>query len=1661
MTLSQYDVLVVGAGCAGLTAAIGLARAGFAVAVVEAAPFPGAANWSGGVCFTESLAHPDILGLEGVEALAWERRLVERGRFVSDGHGLLGMTYRDPEAFRHCFTVLRPIFDHHLAQVARGLGVVLLSGTTVESLIRERGRIVGVCTQRGPLYADLVFLAEGDAAHLVSREGYERSSDPRDAPRFLYGIKQVFDLPPGQVEERFGLGPEEGTAYEVSLRNGRLGGRTVRLNLTAFVCTNRQGLSVGLVLPAEHLRLHFGGEPLHLLDWVEGLPALRPWWQGGRRGTCGAKLLRGGSSRDVPHLIDEGLAIGGAASGIAVRFPALNYTGPATATGLLLTQAAVRIRAEGGSFSREELRRHYLEPLQASSYWQDVEFLRRWPGHVRKTRVFFDGGMDLVLGSAYVWTRPRRWLPARLIHWLRLLMHLGGPSRWAEFRDDLLQIGWALHLRKIAARPGPGRLLLDGALNGLRDLLRRPRVGLPPGGLLRLHYHSAGGNDRDGLPPALLRRWFERARPVLAAAARILYRGDGERLSARLTAVAHLLVRQLNLFDLLAASALGLLTAGVTLTLAGLGRLLRRLGLGRKEPARGTLYHDYFTATARTTDLAGPAGDADDPASQHVPAPYRVGRRPFLHLLWPRSLPDYQVLAAQGPAAVCPAGVFETRGRLPGPLQIDVHPERCIQCEACWRLSPLVDWGRDGGQQVLYPVAAPAAEKVLETADWAGLVRPTLPRTLDPWAARISELERLGKSDAGPEETRAALLVLLDRLERRLNEFDAALAKDPEPERPSAPATGREAMTVDRAHADYLEVLARHAQQLAQEFLALLEVGPGPGGPETLALAAALVARTEEQARHTWEGRFAWASADGRQIRQHHLTGLRRLLSWHEPALASPGRAVTGRERLPPGDPELQAAAALMDRLGQDVLGRAAPLLRVGAAVDMGGSAASGRVAAVRRLAAEIAAHRYLLDTLAHVGPPGEGEEGTERSRLLRATATEVLLGGAVRVGRLAAVLGVAPDAETLGRARVKPAVWPGAVYREVGQHLLDEWEAIPKLFALPGDFETLARHRALTAELEELQRAEARLAALAREWNERAEWYPGGSGEAGAEVAEGLGRQAARVLAGKQLLLGTHAQLEEGLDAETEIVLLRVWLDESAGGLDALNGLVHRRLQPPRPDDRPLVEPGSGPPPAHLADYLAAPDAYQPGDFLLAAVDLVQPRPVPEMLAAEPSTPENSPEVSELLERIRATTRCQPTSGEPLPDWMAWRLQQLEEVAFIAESLAAEVIGRRAHPHAPSLELEAASAGLVLTHLAHESEELVEEACSDGAERAELPSSQRAAVLEAIARVVLPRWTSGRPGPAARHLGRGVLELEAVKAAWRQRLGSASEVFAPGRWQNPNVQASCFALAESAGWLKAADSVLGRLAWLERTASIEEEPTPLREVGQRALARCLAEARDRLRRFEEDLALLRRGYYAPHARAALLLERPTPRTAPPPPPVLSHTLSILVVIEPLEALWALGTADQAALEAALRLRDAAPRLVRVSVAAAGPPSTGPILREVLALGVEQVYLAVGDTAVSAATRAEALARVLKGKGTFDLVLAGARTGDLAGLVARALEIHPLKRPLAGAEVVALAGGGALPLPALVAVEPGTDLRSFTIAGYLAGLAREIEVVRP
>ena len=141
--------------------------------------------------------------------------------------------------------------------------------------------------------------------------------------------------------------------------------------------------------------------------------------------------------------------------------------------------------------------------------------------------------------------------------------------------------------------------------------------------------------------------------------------------------------------------------------------------------------------------------------------------------------------------------------------------------------------------------------------------------------------------------------------------------------------------------------------------------------------------------------------------------------------------------------------------------------------------------------------------------------------------------------------------------------------------------------------------------------------------------------------------------------------------------------------------------------------------------------------------------------------------------------------------------------------------------------------------------------------------------------------------------------------------------------------------LSEAVAWVAAAESALGRLTWLSRQGDASPE---MLGTGRRAVARSMSEVRNRLDRFAEELAELRRGRYASEIRAAtLLFQHKDTATLPAPASDICRPLSILVVLDPpspgvpqprtqdgqlLEPYRVLSDADRAALETALRLRD-------------------------------------------------------------------------------------------------------------------------------------------
>src|SRR5439155_899758 len=138
------------------------------------------------------------------------------------------------------------------------------------------------------------------------------------------------------------------------------------------------------------------------------------------------------------------------------------------------------------------------------------------------------------------------------------------------------------------------------------------------------------------------------------------------------------------------------------------------------------------------------------------------------------------------------------------------------------------------------------------------------PRALDHWQ---ESADRLDASLQGVREklrpiAESADLTelhgLLEKFETKLNEFDAALAEEPR--------------HIDHARAEFLEMLARYAQQLALRIVevireSVLAYSSKPGllaaHQQLLDVASALLARSEERSRRTWDKQFAWAAAEG------------------------------------------------------------------------------------------------------------------------------------------------------------------------------------------------------------------------------------------------------------------------------------------------------------------------------------------------------------------------------------------------------------------------------------------------------------------------------------------------------------------------------------------------------------------------------------------------------------------------------------------------------------------------------------------------------------------------------------------------------------------------------------------------------------------------------
>ena len=867
MSKKLWDAIIVGGGPAGITAALRLARQDLDVLVVEAAVYPGAENWSGAVYFAEKLADPSVMGETALEAAPFERRVVKRGFFSCNGLTLAGAEYRNPETFRHCYTVLRPVYDRYLAEHARSLGVTLLNETTADGLIHQGGRVIGVHTTRGPIYGDIVYLAEGDASHLVSKEGFERDAvraKPSGQPAFLQGVKEVIELSAETIEQRFGVGPGEAACYEVLLRNGAIDGKPVRLNMAGFIYTNRSSVSIGLVLPLDNLA-GFGGDYNDLMEWYKSLPPIQRLIAGGESTSYGAKIIRAGGLRELPKLVDNGVAIGGAATGIGVDFPYPNFTGPACAMGALFAEAVLALRKAGGKPTRERLEQLYVEPLKASNYYRDVEHLRDWPAFIEHSDALFGQQIDLLNGSLYAMTRPQLGFARKWWETVRLVAETL-KGRWVQTLRDLSGGSQALGLGRFALKHALPALLLS-IPNTIIALL--PFAwGRGPGEMK----FSLWVKDEEAGRLPWFKRWLgARYTPALAKAADVLYANDGVPIARKLDRCVGIVLRRLSLWELA-----GALIGFVSFLLTRAAQRLRPAAKPTQDPLRPSFYAQWLAGWRALTDLSpGRIGHAKTHDAKLGEITYTSEPGSHIKVFFPPEAPG--VLEDPSKSAlwsVCPAAVYQINVDRTAHASVTVNFENCVKCETCWRIEPQhVDWSRFGEHRLVYEVYTEAdralnriiAERTLSTP-------PQISTSF--WEAKLSSAfpgDIFAREGADVGDAIAAA-----RRAIRVAEAKCSQLHDDVWLGPRVLEAGQVGWY--RAAIEYFADLAEEAASVAlaepiESWLVANELNAVH--VELLQLRRDLEKLTAKLRDHAEIRHFFAAEADARQIRSHHLAGIR------------------------------------------------------------------------------------------------------------------------------------------------------------------------------------------------------------------------------------------------------------------------------------------------------------------------------------------------------------------------------------------------------------------------------------------------------------------------------------------------------------------------------------------------------------------------------------------------------------------------------------------------------------------------------------------------------------------------------------------------------------------------------------------------------------------
>ena len=356
--MEKMDIVIVGAGLAGLATAYCLADEDLMILVAEKGDFPGSKNVTGGRIYLNPVRalFPDLWDGAPLERHVVRERLTMMAETSSTMVELRSDRF-DQEPY-HSYTILRAKFDRWLGDKVAEKGAFVIPKSKVDDLVFQDGRVAGIVAGGDEIYADVVVAADGVLSLIAEKAGLRKEQEPK---HYAVSIKEVIEFPRQTIEDRFNLEGDQGLAqlFFGALTQGMMGG--------GFLYTNLESISLGLVVGIEALMEKEPKLEVHqMIEDFKQRPEIRVLIEGGEVVEYSAHVITEGGIHAMPKLYGDGILVVGDAAGfglnVLMTVRGMEY---ALASGAMAAQAIKRAR-EQNDFSAATL--SYYEQLVKDSF---------------------------------------------------------------------------------------------------------------------------------------------------------------------------------------------------------------------------------------------------------------------------------------------------------------------------------------------------------------------------------------------------------------------------------------------------------------------------------------------------------------------------------------------------------------------------------------------------------------------------------------------------------------------------------------------------------------------------------------------------------------------------------------------------------------------------------------------------------------------------------------------------------------------------------------------------------------------------------------------------------------------------------------------------------------------------------------------------------------------------------------------------------------------------------------------------------------------------------------------------------------------------------------------------------------------------------------------